>query len=134
MAINPHQRGSPVDTQASEFNRTDQRYRTGRAVCRYLLIGFGLWQGRLAIDALAGQTTDVYVKAALGAFAELRVSVLLTLAGAASVWALLERYLRHRIIVRLHTRIRDLETNIDPERSSSGLTTKGQTNPSDREI
>jgi hypothetical protein len=132
MAINSPNRRAPRNTPELESRRTDQRYLTIRAISRYLLIAFGIWQGRMAVEALAGQDTSVYVRAVLGVFADLHVSILVALAGATTVWALFERILRHRIIVRLHTRIQKRELGIDPERSTSGLTTRGQTNPEDR--
>jgi len=134
MAIEVQRPDSSNDARELDLHRTDQRYRTTRALTRYALVGFGLWQGRLAIDALAGHTTSVYVQAILDVFADLRVAILISLTGATTLWALGERRLRHHIIVRLHTRIRELETAKDPHRSSSGLTTKGQTNPTDRDI
>ncbi len=42
-------------------------------------------------------------------------------------WALLERRLRRRAIARMGGRIADLEREIDPARTSSGLTHDGQT-------
>lgn len=131
MATSPRARISP-EAREIEFHRTDQRYRTARSLGRYSVIAFGLWQGRLALEALAGQKTELYLEALLGAFAAVHVAVWIGLAGATTVWALAERKLRHRVIVRLHTRIREIEMERDPNRSSSGLTTKGQTNPTDR--
>jgi hypothetical protein len=112
----------------------DRRYRLARSVARYALAAFIVWQARLAVDALAGQTTSVDVAAVLGVFTDLRVTVSLTLAGGAAAWAVVERKLRQRVIVRMHSRIQELEGRLDPGRSSSGLTTKGLTGPADREM
>lgn len=42
-----------------------------------------------------------------------------------------QRALRKAAIGRLASRVRDLETRLDPGRTSSGLTGKGDTNPAD---
>jgi hypothetical protein len=105
-----------------------------RALGLYALIAFGLWQAQLSIVAFAGHETSVYVHAILEMFADFRVSIFVTLAGGAGAWAVAERLLRQRMIVRLHTRIKELETQVDPGRSSSGLTRRGQTNPQDRKL
>lgn len=114
------------------FQRIDQQYKTARTVVRCVVAAFGLWQARYAIEALAGQTTSIYVHTILEVFADLRFYLAFALAGGMAAWAVVERILRQRAIVRLHTRIKELETKADPERSSSGLTEKGQTNPRDR--
>jgi hypothetical protein len=85
-----------------------------------------------SIVALAGQTTAIYVETVLRAAADMRIVLSITLAGGAAAWAVFERILRLRVIERLHGRIRFLEDQIDPHRSSSGLTTKGRTHPRDK--
>jgi hypothetical protein len=82
------------------------------------------------VAPFAGQATAVDLKFAL--FGDVKVAVSMTLAGSATVWAIAERMLRHRKVEYLQGRIRDLETRIDKNRSSSKLTTKGQTNPRDK--
>jgi hypothetical protein len=91
-----------------------QRYATARTFIRtagfvgaiYILQGFFL--------QIAGHDTAV----ALG--------------GGGCAWAAVERALRHRKVEALQGRIRELETAIDPNRSSSGLTPKGKANPKDK--
>ena len=48
------------------------------------------------------------------------------------MWAVAERWLRHRKVSTMQTRIIELELAIDPKRTSSGLTRGGRTNPRDR--
>jgi hypothetical protein len=86
------------------------------------------------IEQFAGTSTqmDVSVSFLVRAVAELKFAIAITLAGAACAWAAVERRLRKRAIVNMGGRIVELETIIDPERSSSGLTQWGGTHPRDR--
>jgi hypothetical protein len=98
----------------------------------------GMWvlvarYGYLAIDALSGKSTAVVLSWGLAVIADWRVSISVTLTGFAALWALLERRVRQRTVERLHRRIREVETIIDPNRSSSSLTPRGTTNPRDME-
>lgn len=114
-------------------NRDSQIYKTLRRFGLYSLIAFGLWQSRLAVDVLAGRTTSVYFEALLSLTAALHVKILVTVAVAATVWAIIERILRQRMIARLSDRNVKLELQRDPGRSTSGLTPHGKTHPRDRD-
>ena len=84
------------------------------------------------VDALAGQTTvanfdiDMFRNLSPGQI------VAAIWAGAATVFGLAERNLRRRTIERLQARITDLEGQIDAKRTSSQLTTRGETRPEDK--
>jgi hypothetical protein len=121
-------------SHAVEAYRTDQRYLTLRTA-----IKGGCWvavayYGFEAIKQLAGESTrvDVALSLFLSAAAKLEVAILVSLAGAACAWGFLERTLRHRKVEKLQGRIRKLETMLDPNRSSSGLTPAGRTRPEDK--
>lgn len=88
----------------------------------------------LSIDSLAGKTTDVDI------FNFIKIEVLskplpwwlswaLTLVFV--LWAAIERALRKRKTKQLTKRIRYLESQLDSQRTSSGLLPTGDTNPSD---
>jgi hypothetical protein len=112
--------------------RIVERYALARTIVRSLcLLGIG-WLMAHAAGDFAGRVTSVNVSAALSLIADLKFVATLTLAGGAGSWAFIERKLRHRKVDYLQERIRDLETRRDPQRSSSGLMTTGQTNPQDR--
>lgn len=87
----------------------------------------------LAVDSLAGQSTVADI--GLKFLAEVGVSDVLAwlLAGGAVVFGLVQKKLRGDTIQRLSGRIQQLEQQIDPRRTSSHLTVRGQTNPVDRE-
>ena len=46
-------------------------------------------------------------------------------------WAVCERALRRRMVSKMESRIKELELSIDPNRTTSGLTIHGKTNPND---
>lgn len=89
--------------------------------------------GFAAVESLAGKSTTLLLSWGLDLVADWRVSISVTLAGFAGLWALLERRVRQRTVERLHRRINELETKVDPNRSTSSLTPRGKTNPRDRE-
>ena len=114
------------------LHRIEQRYRTLRTAIRSLF-GFGcVYMAAQAVGALAGQSTSVAVNLALQAFAEVRFALAVTLMGCAAAWAVAERMLRYRKVEVMATRLRELETAIDPNRTSSGLTPSGRTHPQDK--
>jgi hypothetical protein len=124
---------APLDEGAREritLLRTDRRYRAlvtlirgattvGVAYCLYL-----------SVNSIAGKTT--VFSAVLSVLADLRISILVTLTLAGCGWGLIERMLRQRKTEYFQQRIRDLEKKIDPQRTTSGLTPKGKTNPQDK--
>ena len=87
--------------------------------------------GYLSIASLAGQNTLADI--GINLLSNIKVSV--ALAGAAGVGGLIygerQRKLRKNTVERLQGRIRELETEIDPNRSSSNLTHRGDTRPED---
>jgi hypothetical protein len=112
----------------------EQLYLTIRTALRctaWVLVAYFAFS---ALEAMAGKTTSIFVQWGMNLVTDLRVVVSVSLAGLAGLWAMLERRERQRTVVRLHQRIKELETRIDPKRSSSTLTTKGTTNPRDRDV
>lgn len=89
--------------------------------------------GYAAISSLAGKTTisDIMVNILSNVVISNGLAWVLAGGGVAYGWR--ERRLRQRAIQRLGGRIPELETNIDPGRTSSTLDSRGETNPEDRE-
>jgi hypothetical protein len=112
--------------------RIVERYALARTALRALCIFGVFWLMKDAAIGFAGQTTSVAVSAALSVIADIKFALTLSLAGLAGAWAFVERKLRHRKVEYLQSRIRRLETERDPKRSSSGLMPTGQTHPRDR--
>jgi hypothetical protein len=114
--------------------RVVQRYRTARTALWVSFCGFVVWCLYLSVDSIAGKTTAFQAAITVGfsLLWDIRLVVAFSLAGATTIWAVAERWLRHRKVNYLQGRIKDLELNIDPGRTTSGLTTKGRTNPRDR--
>lgn len=112
-----------------ELYRVDQRYKTARTFFRCALGGGAVYYLRDILAVLAGETTKIAFE--LSVLADVKFALTLTLAGCAAAWAVTERVLRYRKVESMQGRIRDLEKMIDPNRTSSGLTPKGKTNPRD---
>lgn len=87
----------------------------------------------LSVKALAGQTTAANI--GIKFLADVRVSEALAwiFGVVGSGYGFGERRLRRSTVERLQSRIRTLENKIDPKRSSSNLTPKGDT-PKEDEI
>jgi len=82
--------------------------------------------------AYAGQSTLANV--AISVMTDVRIEAFISYAvgGSGVLYGLRQRQLRQRNIKRLTARILVLERQKDPYRSSSGLTPRGTTRPSDR--
>lgn len=87
--------------------------------------------GYVSVDALAGETTYLEV------FNSVTVELLSkslpwwAVTTVFALWAILERSLRKRKTKKLTKRIERLETKLDPQRTSSGLLSTGDTHPND---
>lgn len=103
---------------------------------RWLIVGSasvaGLYFVSHAIEALAGKQTDANV--IVNFLTKFEVSVVLGWAagGCGLAYGRSQRKLRKAAIERLSGRIQELETQIDPSRSTSRLTPDGDTNPEDK--
>jgi hypothetical protein len=111
------------------MHKVDQWYSTIRAFIRWGAACFGFWCLYLAIDSVAGKTTAFTV--GMSVLWDFRLVFAFSLAGATTAWAIAERKLRQRKVESMQGRIRELETTIDPRRTTSGLTSAGRTNPRD---
>jgi hypothetical protein len=85
-----------------------------------------------AIESLSGKETNANIFIDL--LGKIEVSVVLSwvVGGAGIAYGRYERKLRKSTIDRLQGRIKSLEQELDPNRSSSKLTTTGDTNPEDK--
>lgn len=90
------------------------------------------WLLKDCIIALAGRKTDVIVGLFVNILADFRFVICFSIAGAAAIWAFIERRLRHKATNRMEGRIKELELKFDKNRTSSNLTKEGKTNPMDR--
>ena len=89
---------------------------------RYGTIPFFFW---LCVREVAGHETVVNV--VVNYFAKGGNLIPWGLAGGASIWAYGERKLRQIKTTRMSQHLEELEKRLDPNRTSSGLTSSGQT-------
>jgi len=97
------------------------------------LVGLAFF-GYKSIEALSGTTTVADIGLSLRTFASVKVSQLVAwMFGAGGVaYGLGQRRLRRDTVERLQGRIKRYETLVDPDRSSSSLTPRGETRPEDQ--
>lgn len=121
---------SHIPDRALTLAKIDGVLRLARLVVTFAGICFVILCSGYALRPFAGQVTIVSL--VFSFLADIKFAVAVTLAGAASAWAVAERVLRRRKTEQLQGRIIELERRIDPERTSSDLTPQGTTNPRDR--
>lgn len=94
-------------------------------------LGWIAWQAQVAISNLAGKTTLADI--GVGFLADVQVSVVLSwvVGGAGIMYGRSQRKLRRDTVERLQARNQELEKLLDPNRSSSQLTARGETRPED---
>jgi hypothetical protein len=80
-----------------------------------------------ALKAMAGKTTLVSLLASIRANITINEWVAYVLAGGGTLYGFAQRRLRKQKVAELAERIKTLETKIDPDRSSSGLSPQGST-------
>ena len=101
------------------------------------------YYGWRSIDSLAGKNTtaDISVNGSAGldipgtsilAWPVLAAVLGIAIGGAGLLYGHHQRKLRGDTVERLQDRIKELESAIDPNRSSSNLTARGETNPDDK--
>lgn len=119
----------------SDLYRVDQYYKTIRTGIRSIAVIAVAYFAFECFRQFAGKSTELNLALSLlvNALVDIKFVVSLSVAGLASILAWRERRLRYRKTEELQGRIIKLERRIDPNRSSSGLTPKGKTNPMDIE-
>jgi hypothetical protein len=126
--------GTPMGILAQQLKLTEERYRLFRLVVIWVgICVLGYWT-KEAIIALAGQSTSVVVQAGLKIISDVSFTISYMVSAGCTTWAVAERKIRQKRVRELHVRIKELETAIDPNRSSSKLTVEGKTNPRDRSL
>ena len=105
-------------------------FRTLRTAIRWGAIGYCIYSSKDLLLAIAGKETILALRFAF--LADFKFAASVTLAGCATLWAIIERWLRLRKTESLAGRNAELEKSHDPNRSSSGLTPAGRTHPRDK--
>ena|ERR1700690_4403023 len=84
-----------------------------------------------AVVTLAGKTTNANVLVNFLGNLTISNAVATLFGGGGIAYGIVERRQRQKMIQRQHGRIKKIEKQIDPNRSSSNITETGDTNPSD---
>ncbi len=99
---------------------------------RYGVFGFLGYCVYLSIESLSGRTTAANI--AVNFLSDVRVSESLAwiLSGSGLAYGWTQNRLRKKTVERLQGRITTLERKLDSRRTSSSLTTRGETRPEDQ--
>jgi len=109
----------------------DRIFKFGEKVVALVAIVICVFFFSDALQAFAGKNTRTIFGFFTSDPVGITIAVSLSMNIVTGFWAFGERAIRKDTIERLQSRIRELETSIDPKRSSSGLTTRGDTDPGD---
>lgn len=121
-------------------NRILRRTNTAMAVAsvinsaiRWGVVGFLGYCGYLSINVLAGKITSANILVSF--LGNLTVSkwVAYIVGGGCLIYGIRERKLRRSTVKRLQARNQKFEAALDPKRTSSFLTERGETHPRDKE-
>ena len=117
-----------------KIHRYEIVFRLMTSLIRWAGLGVIAYLTYKTVDTLAGQITIADIGVELGRTPSPRVSQVLMalLTGLAIAYGFFQRNLRKNTVERLQKRIQELETGIDPNRTSSNLTPRGDTRPEDR--
>src|SRR5438445_5840650 len=96
---------------------------------RYAFFGWVAWTIYLDVKELAGKSTDASFVFQYLLSKENDYGLPWFLVAVTTIWALLERRFRHQKTEQLTARTKELEQRLDPNRSSSGLVSTGETHP-----
>lgn len=129
-----------MNTPATELSKRDRAelahhsmdlwFGLARTAIRCAAAVAAIYFSQFLVAPFAGKDTMLALNVAL--LGDIKFAVSIGLTGAAAAWAVVERSLRHRKVEHLQGRVKELEKQLDPGRTSSRLTTKGKTNPEDK--
>lgn len=131
-------RGKTKEQLAAELHivknsrTTDAIVSVVQAIIKYGALVWIAHEAYLSIVILSGKHTFASIGITFLAKVPISVGVAWVLAVFAAGYGLRQNKLRKDTVERLHARIKSLETEIDPGRSSSKLTNRGETRPEDK--
>jgi hypothetical protein len=115
------------------FRRADGTASVVRVLSKWVPLAIIARYAYLAIAALAGQDTKAELLLSVLTEAELKVSLAWAIGGVGVLYGLVQRELRRQVIARYAPYLSQAELALDPARSSSDLTPRGDTPPDDRD-
>lgn len=123
---------SPTRVQIARFRLWMDALKTVRhffSMAKWAVVAVFGW---LSIESLAGKATILKAVFEYAAGSGMAAGLPWLAAVVMLIWAVLERGLRRRKTAEMQAYVQDLETRLDPERTSSGLLSDGRTDPEDR--
>ena len=119
------------DGESFRFRRFDAIIGTIRTVFKLAFWAFVAYQVREIVSVLAGKTTPADITLNILKSGK-RDFVAYGVGSLALLWGAFQRRLRRRTVKHLKARLKALERQLDPGRSSSHLTSTGDTRPEDQ--
>jgi hypothetical protein len=104
---------------------------TVQAVVKYGAIAFAAWCFKEAVSAYAGKISEANVVVSFLGKMEISEALAWIFGVGGAAYGYRQKKLKGETVERLQSRIAILEKRFDPQRTSSNLTTTGETNPKD---
>lgn len=132
MASPPAKQVSENSDARLSYKKIDAVVTITKTIVQYSFLAFCVYYIYRSIAVLAGKAT--FASLGLSVLGNIQVSdgIYIVLTGGSIIYGLGQRELRRRNIKRLTERPIEMEKRLDPNRSSSGLTTRGTTRPEDK--
>jgi hypothetical protein len=102
-----------------------------QAMLKWSALAFAFWCFKEAVIAYAGKTSEANVIVSFLGTMEISNAIAWIFGAGGVAYGYKQRNLKAETVERLQSRIKELEKKFDSRRSSSQLTTKGETNPKD---
>jgi hypothetical protein len=104
------------------------------SVLKWGTIAFVAWCAKVSMVSLGGKQTDANFAIKFLADIRFHEAVAYTVGIGGAVYGYRQKRLRQRKIAELGPRVTKVEKNIDPKRTSSGLTAEGKTKEGDEYV
>jgi ribosomal protein L29 len=102
-----------------------------QAVIKWSAFAFAAWCFKESVVAYAGKVSEANVLVSFLGKMEISNAIAWIFGAGGVVYGYKQRNLKGKTVERLQTRIKELEKRFDSQRTSSQLTTTGETNPKD---
>jgi|SRR5690625_436226 len=121
-----------ITAEESKLLRADQWFQLAARAVPWIGTVAIVWCIKDALVAIAGTDTSLSLVLTTIVTHNVTASLALLVGGGGCIYGYVQRKLRRDNIERLQGRIRQLEEFVDAKRTSSHLTSRGDTNPLDK--
>lgn len=131
MAKQPEKLEEPSESFKIQITKINAYLTAWQHFVKWGVYGIIAWCVKVSIESLAGEATSSNIVLSLITDFKANQFFPYLFGGAAGAYGLAQQREKKKTVFRLHSRVKELETKIDPTRTSSGLTETGDTRTED---